>query len=134
MAKKESKNIVITNTRPCLIEVAAPPGSKWTGRLSPGENDVPEEDWAHARKNKAVRMYVEKGFLKNGGEGVAVPLSGGIDALDLDEAFRQIARCSSIETLNQWRESSEVSNLKKAIDARIKELRAAKSSGSQSGE
>lgn len=134
MAKKEPKNIVITNTCACLIEVAAPAGSKWNGRLLPGENDVPDDAWAHVRTNKVVKMYVEKGYLKNSGEGEAVPLTSGLDSLPFDEAKKQIAKCTSLDTLGQWKDNTPNSQLKRALEARMKDVRTLQNADNELGD
>ena len=121
------RNLVIINTRPCLIvlpswEESGKPELVDGLKLLPGENDCPNDYWNFCKKNKTVKMYLACDYLKNKGEGKALMLSDGLDALDKHEALVKIAGCTKPQILKDWANKTQDSTLKARCEKRIKEV------------
>jgi hypothetical protein len=128
MTKAKNTNLVILNTEARAIELLPVPSKEATPEemlgkvLLPGENDLTQVAWDHCKKSKAIRMWIECGYLEEKGEGKAQSLGEGLDGLTAREATTKIGSCDKVKILQDWKDKTTKRTLIKLINTRIDSL------------
>jgi hypothetical protein len=130
MSKKQTI-LVIKNNQPRAIELPPVPSKEATTEeimgltLIPGENNVTQVAWDHAKKNPGIKIWLACEYLESLGAGEAKSLGEGLDSLTAGEAKAKIANCGEVKILQDWKEKTTKKALEKLITTRITALVAA---------
>jgi hypothetical protein len=113
-------NLVIENNRNALVFLP----SNSLKPFEPGENNILDSDWDSVKNHRAVKELLEEGVLTAKGKGKAKKLVEHIEKIkDPNKALKYIAHTDDVDLLKTWKKNDRRSQIKRAIDQRIKEVR-----------
>ena len=117
----KSARMVVEVLRPSAVQLPDYQGQPGQ-LLMPGENSVESGYWAACEQHLVVRMWIDAGYLRAKGAGVAQPIITSLEALSAKDAIDKIERASKAKLLEAWRRDEDRKTVLAAIDKRLEAL------------
>lgn len=125
--KQEAPYVIVTNTEPRRRSIQY--STQIDGRtvypdpiqLKPGANIVPRAAWAEAKKLGTIRIELDSGVIREGGDFPA----GGLAMLSAPAAVALIGEVLDTVALRQWSREETRPDVQRAIDVQLGKIDAA---------